>query len=139
MTTDAVGPARATVSVLVVEDEALARLLACDFLEVGGFSSLEAANAQEALELLMAKPDIGAILTDVDMPGTLNGLGLARQVANRRPEVKIVVTSGGYTPRSSDLPPGVRFLCKPYSPLKLLSVMSELLTPDVHGPHGRQM
>ncbi len=87
----------------------------------------------------MAKPDIGAILTDVDMPGTLNGLGLARQVANRRPEVKIVVTSGGYTPRSSDLPPGVRFLCKPYSPLKLLSVMSELLTPDVHGPHGRQM
>ncbi len=112
------------------------RLLASDILEVGGFTTLEAANAQQALALLLAKPHIGAALIDIDVPGAFSGLGLARQVANRRPEVKIVVTSGAYAPRLSDLPPGARFLSKPYSPSKLPGVLSEMLTLDVHGAYA---
>jgi CheY-like chemotaxis protein len=113
--------------VLVVEDEVLVRMLACDIVSDGGFHSIEAVSAEEALVLVDARPDIAVMFTDVDMPGEINGLGLARLVAMRAPTVKILVTSGAASPQAGDLPPGARFLQKPYSPSALLDLLAQML------------
>jgi len=115
--------------VLVVEDEVLVRMLACEILADGGFDNLEAVNAQEALVLIDARPDIAVMFTDVDMPGEINGLGLAHLVAMRAPHVKILVTSGAAALRAGDLPAGARFVRKPYSPSTLLDLLAEMLAP----------
>jgi len=117
--------------VLIVEDEPLVRMLACDMLEVGGFESLEAGAASEALSLIATRPEIRVLFTDIDMPGDLDGLDLARTVAARAPKVKILVTSGAATPLPSDLPLGARFISKPYLPSKLLDLLKELLEPSL--------
>jgi len=127
MTTDPVAPARTTPVVLVVEDEVLVRMLACDILDDGGFKSLEAVAAREALALIDARPDIAVMFTDVDMPGEINGLGLAHLVAMRAPKVGIVVTSGASEPGPGDLPEAARFLRKPYSPSALLELVAEMI------------
>lgn len=122
------GAAQPTSVVLVVEDEVLVRMLACDILTDGGFHCLEAVDAKEALALIEARPDIVVMFTDVDMPGEINGLGLAHLVAMRTQTVKILVTSGAASPQSGDLPAGARFLQKPYSPSSLLDVVTEMVT-----------
>jgi CheY-like chemotaxis protein len=127
MTTVQKTPAEVTPVVLVVEDEVLVRMLACDILDDGGFRSLEAVDAPEALALIDARPDIAVMFTDVDMPGEINGLGLAHLVAMRAPNMKLLVTSGASEPGKGDLPPGARFVRKPYSPSTLLELLAEML------------
>lgn len=127
MTTDVEGAAEATRVVLVVEDEVLVRMLACEILIDGGFHSLEAVSAQEALALIDARPDIALMFTDVDMPGEINGAGLAHLVAMRKPDLKIVITSGATMLPASDLPAGARFIQKPYSPSELLEIVGAML------------
>jgi two-component system, response regulator PdtaR len=70
-------------AILVVEDEALIRLWAADLLEENGFCVLEAADADAALKLLETRPDVKLLFTDVQMPGSLNGMELAREVHAR--------------------------------------------------------
>ena len=82
------------VLVLLVEDEVLVRLVACDGLEAAGFTVVEANDAQEALDVLASRSDIGVLFTDVNMPGALDGLDLAELVHLRWPHIKLVVTSG---------------------------------------------
>ena len=113
--------------ILVVEDEVLVRMLACDILEDGGYDALEAVDAREALVLLDARPDIALMFTDVDMPGEINGLGLTRLVAMRWPDLPIVATSGAAVVEPVDLPPNGRFLQKPYRPSTLLEMVQALL------------
>lgn len=120
------GAAQPTSVVLVVEDEVIVRMLACDILTDGGFHCLEAVNAKEALALIEARPDIAVMFTDVDMPGEINGLGLAHLVAMRAPTLNIIVTSGASSPESGDLPVGARFVQKPYSPSSLLELVTEM-------------
>jgi CheY-like chemotaxis protein len=127
MTTVPEDEAKAAPVVLVVDDEVLVRMLACDILDDGGFRSLEAVDAPEALALIDARPDIALMFTDVDMPGEINGLGLAHLVAMRAPGVRILVTSGAAGPGAGDLPPKARFLRKPYSPSALLELVAEML------------
>lgn len=115
--------------VLVVEDEVLVRMLACDILTEGGYHPIEAVNAEEALVLIDARPDIAAMFTDVDMPGEINGLGLARLVALRTPGLPIIVTTGAAQVAPGDLPPSARFLTKPYSPSVLLQMVANLTEP----------
>jgi two-component system, response regulator PdtaR len=122
------GPAQPTRIVLVVEDEVLVRMLACDILTDGGFHCIEAVGAQEAQALIDARPDIAVMSTDVDMPGEINGLGLAHLVAMRAPTVKILVTSGAASLNAGDLPAGARFVQKPYSPSTLLELLTEMTT-----------
>jgi CheY-like chemotaxis protein len=81
-------------SVLVVEDEMFIRMLAVDTLEDGGYVILEAGDAREALALLEQTPNISLIFTDINMPGDLDGLDLATEVAKRWPHIEIIVTSG---------------------------------------------
>ncbi len=112
--------------ILVVEDEALLRMLACDILTEAGYRPLEAVNADEALVIIEARPDIAVVFTDVDMPGEVNGLGLARLIALRAPDLPILITSGAAAVAPTDLPPRGRFLQKPYSPSTLVEVVTDL-------------
>ena len=121
--------AAAALVVLVVEDDVLVRMLACDILGDGGYGVLEAVSAQEALILLDARPDIALMFTDVDMPGEINGLGLARLVGLRAPSLPILITSGATAVPKVDLPANGHFLEKPYTPSVLLKVVEAILSP----------
>jgi CheY-like chemotaxis protein len=114
------------ISVLVVEDEAIVRLDIVDQLEEEGFTVYEAANADEAIACLATTPAITVLFTDVDMPGSMNGLKLAGAVRDRWPPVKIIVTSGHRMVDSADLPAGSRFFSKPYSHRQLINSVLEL-------------
>jgi CheY-like chemotaxis protein len=114
--------------ILVVEDEALVRMIASDILtEKGGYRVLEAAHAEEALTLLESRHDVRLVFTDVEMPGSLDGFALARIVDMRFPGIKAIVTSGRMTPGAGDLPKGTRFLPKPYAPLALVGMVRGIL------------
>ncbi|MDB5541333.1 MAG: hypothetical protein JWQ89_3060 [Devosia sp.] len=100
--------------VLVVEDETLIRMGIAGELADEGFTVFEAANADAALVLLQAEASINLLLTDIDMPGSMDGLKLAAAVRNRWPPVKIIVASGQIRILEVDLPEGGRFFPKPY-------------------------
>jgi CheY-like chemotaxis protein len=112
--------------VLIVEDELLLRMNALDVIEAAGFEVVEAANADEAIEILEARRDIGVVFTDIQMPGSMDGLKLVRAVRGRWPPIKIVATSGHIGVAQTDLPEGGRFLPKPYSPGQVMDVLREL-------------
>jgi CheY-like chemotaxis protein len=113
--------------ILVVEDELLLRMDAADMVVAAGFTVIEAANADEAIEILETRSDIAVVFTDIQMPGTMDGLRLARAVRGRWPPIKIVATSGHLTVTETDLPEGGRFLPKPYSALDVTSVLREVI------------
>ncbi len=102
------------VTVLVVEDEALIRLAIVDELEVAGFQIFEADSAAAAIAIIERHAEIRMIFTDIDMPGTMDGLKLAAYVRDRWPPIKIIVTSGRVIPGAGELPLGVPFVAKPY-------------------------
>ena len=101
-------------TVLLVEDEPLTRMDACAGLQAAGFEVLDAPDAETALALLRSRRDIAVLFTDVQMPGGMDGLELARAVHALRPDIKILVTSGGLKLRDEDLPDHSRFVPKPY-------------------------
>jgi CheY-like chemotaxis protein len=112
---------------LVVKDEFLLRMDAVDMIAGVGFEVVEAANADQAIEILETRRDITAVFTDIQMSGSMDGLKLARAVRGRWPPIKIVATSGLVGMRETDLPEGGRFLPKPYSQLQVTSVLRELI------------
>jgi CheY-like chemotaxis protein len=112
--------------VLIVEDEELLRLNAAEMVAAAGFEVVEAANADDAIDILEARRDITVVFTDVQMPGSMDGLKLARAVRGRWPPIKIVATSGLVNVGENDLPEGGRFLAKPYSPEAIAGVLREL-------------
>src|SRR5665213_1676153 len=112
--------------VLVVEDEFLIRSHAVDMIAAAGFEAVEASNADQAIEILEARRDITVVFTDIQMPGSMDGLKLARAIRGRWPPIKIVATSGHVGVRDTDLPEGGRFLPKPYSPGQVMGVLREL-------------
>jgi CheY-like chemotaxis protein len=112
--------------VLIVEDELLLRMDAADMVKAAGFEVVEAANADEAIEILETRFDITVVFTDIQMPGSMDGLKLARAVKGRWPPIKIVATSGQLQVGENDLPEGGRFLPKPYSPTQITGVLREL-------------
>lgn len=101
-------------AVLVVEDLPLLRMAAVELVVEQGFIALEACNADEAVAVLERRPDIRVMFTDVDMPGSMDGLTLAACVRDRWPPIRIIVTSGHARPAAADLPAGSRFFAKPY-------------------------
>lgn len=112
--------------VLIVEDEFLVRMVTSNMLADGGYDVLEAGNAAEALILINARADISLIFTDVDMPGDVNGFGLAHLVHTRTPHLPIIVTSGARLPGEADLPGSSKFLPKPYSFPVLLGMIQHM-------------
>jgi CheY-like chemotaxis protein len=112
--------------VLIVEDEFLLRMDAVDMIKAAGFEAVEAGNADDAIDILEARLDITVVFTDIQMPGSMDGLKLAQAVRGRWPPIKIVATSGRVDVRESDLPEGGRFIPKPYSPKEITGVLREL-------------
>jgi len=112
--------------VLIVEDGLLIRLHAAQIIEEAEFDVIEASSADEAISILEARSDITVLFTDIQMPGSMDGLKLAAAVKGRWPPIKIVATSGVVNVRSDDLPEGGRFLPKPYDPTQLTATLREL-------------
>jgi CheY-like chemotaxis protein len=112
--------------ILIVEDEALVRALGVGIFADAGFRVIEAMNSDEALELLEADSEVQLLFTDVNMPGTIDGLALARQVRDRWPHIGIIVVSGQVTPKPQELPAGCRFHRKPYDPNTVVRHAREL-------------
>jgi CheY-like chemotaxis protein len=98
-----------------------------DMVEEAGFEVLEATNADEAMLLLQARRDITVVFTDVEMPGSMDGLRLAQAVRRRwPPPIKIIASSGRSVVRDGDLPSGGLFLRKPYGPAQIASALQDL-------------
>ena len=114
--------------VLVVEDGALIRMAAVDVVESAGYESLEAEDADAAIRILEARDDIDLVFTDVQMPGTMDGIKLAHYIRNRWPPVKLIVASGKAILEESSLPTGSRFFSKPYSDHAITDAMAHLLS-----------
>lgn len=110
--------------VLVVEDDPIVRMVAVDMLEEAGLTVLEAGSADVAWTILETTPEVWALFTDIDMPGSMDGLVLAGRVANRWPRIRLVVTSGRYGLRDRDIPDDGRFLLKPYQQAQLLEAIA---------------
>jgi two-component system, response regulator PdtaR len=117
--------------VLVVEDQTLVRMFIADFLDDAGFKVFEAVNADEAVTVLQARPDVQAVVTDIEMPGSMNGLELAHVVQERWPGIGVVITSGRARPGPHDLSEQVAFLSKPYLPDTVINVIRQMATPQV--------
>jgi CheY-like chemotaxis protein len=98
--------------ILVVEDEALLRLLLMEVLEEAGFEVIEAGTADDAVLLLAHRPDIRLVFTDVDMPGVLDGFQLAQHVQDHHRDVAVIIGSGQCRPGPEDITPGTIFLQK---------------------------
>jgi CheY-like chemotaxis protein len=113
--------------VLIVEDEPLLRMLAVELVEEAGFVALEAADADEAVALLESRPDISLLFTDINMPGSMDGLKLAHAVRNRWPPIKILVVSGAVAPKKSDLPANCCFIGKPYEAEAMVAELRSLV------------
>jgi CheY-like chemotaxis protein len=113
--------------ILVVEDEFLVRISTVQMIEDAGFHVLQAADADEAIEILQVRPDIRVIFTDIQMPGSMDGLRLAHAVRARWPPIKIIATSGHGNVPISDLPEGGRFVPKPYHPEEIARTLRELV------------
>ena len=112
--------------VLIVEDELLLRMDAIDVIAAAGFDVVEAGDADEAINVLESRRDITVVFTDIQMPGSMDGLKLARAVRGRWPPIKIIATSGLVDVGEKDLPEGGRFLRKPYGPNELAGMLREL-------------
>ena len=115
-----------TSSLLVVEDDGLIRMDLVDILADMGFDVLDSPNADHALTVMNSNGSISALLTDIDMPGSMDGLGLAKMTAEMWPERKIVVISGRYNLENGTLPEGARFLTKPISEKDLVATLRDL-------------
>ena len=112
--------------VLVVEDEALIRFNISDHLAQIGHEVLEAANAAEAFELLESEQGVGVIITDIEMPGPVDGLMLAKFATERWPHLRVIVISGHQEAEATDLPDGTAFLSKPCDLEDISRMMTEL-------------
>jgi CheY-like chemotaxis protein len=108
-------------TVLVVEDEALIRELVAEELELAGYSIVIASDADQAIAILEARPDIHLVFTDINMPGSMDGLKLAAAIRDRWPPVHIIITSGKIRPL--EIPANALFIPKPYVCENVVAVM----------------
>ncbi len=111
------------INVLVVDDEALIRLATKSVLEDAGMTVVEASSSADAIAILDELSNIDVLVTDIRMPGEMDGLTLAKIARDRWPSVKVMVTSGDRATRQSDLPAGVRFFAKPYESRQLMAII----------------
>src|SRR6195256_5121441 len=117
-------------NVLVVEDELVLRMRAVDIVEDAGFVAVEAINADEALAILESRSDIELLFTDIQMPGSMDGLKLAHAVHERWPSIKIILVSGQLTPTEADKPTNSRFFGKPLEVKQMIAELQKMIGQD---------
>jgi CheY-like chemotaxis protein len=111
------------VKVLVVEDELLSRIHAVNLIEDAGYEAIEASNADQAIKILEERKDIRIVFTDINMPGSMDGLKLSRAIRKRWPPIELILTSGDFMVSNGDLPERGRFLPKPYADEQLIGAL----------------
>src|SRR6202023_3363682 len=114
-------------NVLVVEDEMILRMRAVDIVEDAGFHPVEAVNADEAISILESRSDISLLFTDIQMPGSIDGLKLAHAVHERWPSVKIILVSGQVKPTDAERPADSRFFGKPLGIGQMIHVLQAMM------------
>lgn len=137
-------------NVLIVEDEMVLRMRAVDIVEDAGFRSVEAVNADEALSILESRSDISLLFTDIQMPGSMDGLKLAHAVHERWPSIKIILVSGQVKPTDAERPVNSRFFGKPLGIEQMITELQAMVgtgalvvtnatikpAEDVHNDHS---
>ncbi|MGO6999407.1 response regulator [Rhizobium leguminosarum] len=119
--------------VLVVEDSTIIRMGAVDLVISAGYEALEACDADEAIGILESRDDVDLVFTDVQMPGTMDGIKLSHYITDRWPPVRLIVASGAAILEESNLPTGSRFFSKPYDSHAIIDAMAHLLSIRKHG------
>lgn len=114
-------------SILLVEDESLLRMVAVDMLEEAGYHVIEAQSGEEGAKALASGAPIAGLFTDVQLPGAVDGIALARIMHEKHQSAAILVVSGGVRPSIGDLPPGAMFLGKPYAAHAVLRTLDEMI------------
>ena len=114
------------IAVLIVEDEALVRIDLIETLQEAGFKTFEADNAAEAIAIMETNSEIRVVFTDIEMPGTMDGLALSHYVRRRWPPTIIVISSGRHRPEPDAMPHLAAFIAKPYSPAELGRVFDDI-------------
>ena len=118
----------------MVEDEFFSRCHAVDLVERAGYKAIEAANADEAIAILEARTDIRIVFTDINMPGSMDGLKLARAIRDRWPPIELILTSGHFDVSESDIPERGLFFSKPYRDEELLSALHKFASAPSCSP-----
>src|ERR1700736_1893935 len=121
------GQSAALRAILVVEDEMLLRMRAVDMVEDAGFTPIEAINADDALAILESRSDIELLFTDIQMPGSMDGLKLAHAVHERWPSMKIILVSGKLTPTDAKRRALSRSFGKPLEPKQMIAEMQGMI------------
>src|SRR4051812_17750906 len=112
--------------VLVVEDEPIIRCIAVILIEDAGYEVVEAQDADRAVVILESRTDIRIVFTDIDMPGSMDGLKLAACVRGRWPPIEIIITSGHHRQADLNLPHRSVFLSKPYDSIQLVETLQRM-------------
>ncbi len=135
-------PVASSTNVLVVEDEMVLRMRAVDLVEDAGFTAVQAVNADEALSILESRSDISLLFSDIQMPGSMDGLKLAHAVHDRWPSIKIILVSGQVKLADTDKPADSRFFGKPLEVQQMIAELREMIgagtlkvLPDAAIPH----
>ena len=110
-------------AILIVENEAFIRFDLVDFFQDAGYDVYDAEDAASAIVLLKANPAIRIVLTDVQMPGSMDGVKLAHYIRDRYPPTLLVVASGVARPTAAELPDGALFITKPFDTRSLLAAI----------------
>jgi CheY-like chemotaxis protein len=114
---------------LVVDDEPLILMDTADMISDEGYAVVEATTADQAYEFLRKHSSLQLLITDVQMPGELDGFELARVVAERWPHICVIVASGAASPGPDDLPDSARFIAKPFSAKLVHEVIRDHCNP----------
>jgi len=127
-----------TAVVLVVEDSPLILMNAVDLVTNAGFEGIGATSADEAIAILEVRTDISLVFTDVEMPGTIDGLKLAHYIRNRWPPIHLIVASARTIQEESQLPTGSRFFSKPYDNGTIVKEITRMLAAtDADGARNK--
>jgi CheY-like chemotaxis protein len=113
--------------VLIVEDDMILRMRSVDIVEDAGYTPVEAMDADEALGILQSRSDIALLFTDIQMPGSMDGLQLAHAVYERWPQLKIILVSGQLKLSSAEIPRDSRFFGKPLVSAQMITEMQDMI------------
>jgi CheY-like chemotaxis protein len=117
-------------TVLVVEDEMLLRMQAVNMVEDAGYASVEAVDADKAVAILESRSDIALLFTDIQMPGSMDGLKLAHAVHKRWPPIKIILVSGRLESPDIKIPADARFFGKPLAAGEMIAELRQMIGRD---------
>lgn len=118
-----------THAILLVEDEVLIRIELADFFSDAGYRVFEAGNAEEAIRILEREQTIRIVLTDLQLPGSMDGLKLAHYIRDRYPPTVLLLTSGGARIDDASLPSSSQFVAKPFDPMRILRQIEVMIRP----------